>query len=179
MLIVFGGLPGTGKSSIAALLARRLRATYLRIDTIEQALRCCATLPAGVVTEGYAVAYLIAEDNLRAGATVIADSVNPFPVTRDAWLDVAQRVAVPVLEVEIICSDLELHRQRIETRSSNIAGLKLPTWNDVIRRDYQPWDRPHAVLDTARRTVEDAVSELLATPLLCELAMGSSAPASD
>ena len=91
MLVVFGGLPGVGKSTIAAMLARRLLATYLRIDTIEQALRACATLPGGVVAEGYAVAYLVAEDNLRVGGTVVADSVNPLPVTRDAWLAVANR----------------------------------------------------------------------------------------
>jgi len=99
MLIVFAGLPGTGKSTIARALAERLKATYLRIDSIEQALRACATLPAGVATEGYEVAYRVAEDNLRAGATVIADSVNPLAVTRDAWVAVAHRAAVPVVEV--------------------------------------------------------------------------------
>ncbi|MDB5403837.1 MAG: hypothetical protein JWQ55_5855, partial [Rhodopila sp.] len=64
MLIVFGGLPGTGKSTISRLLAQRLKATYVRIDTIEQALRECGTLPAGVVTEGYAVGCRVAEDSL-------------------------------------------------------------------------------------------------------------------
>ncbi|MCE5382318.1 AAA family ATPase, partial [Pectobacterium punjabense] len=38
MLIIFGGLPGTGKSTIARLLATRLNAVWLRIDTIEQLL---------------------------------------------------------------------------------------------------------------------------------------------
>jgi predicted kinase len=38
-LIVFGGLPATGKTTIARELTRRLAATYLRIDMIEQRLR--------------------------------------------------------------------------------------------------------------------------------------------
>ena len=37
-LLIFGGLPGTGKSTIARLLAARLGAVWLRIDSIEQAL---------------------------------------------------------------------------------------------------------------------------------------------
>ncbi|MFE5683837.1 AAA family ATPase [Streptomyces sp. NPDC056512] len=38
MLIVIGGLPGTGKSTLARLLAARIGAVHLRIDTIEQAI---------------------------------------------------------------------------------------------------------------------------------------------
>ena len=39
MLIIFGGLPGTGKTAIAQQLARELGAVYLRIDSMEQAIR--------------------------------------------------------------------------------------------------------------------------------------------
>jgi predicted kinase len=161
MLMIFGGLPGSGKSTIAGLLARRLRATYLRIDTIEQTLRACGTLPDGVVTEGYAVAYGVAEDNLRCGGTVIADSVNPLPVTRDAWVGVAKRAAVPLVEVEVVCSDKAEHRRRVETRTTDVPGLMLPTWDAVQGRDYAPWTSPHVVLDTASQTAATCVDELL------------------
>jgi predicted kinase len=161
MLIVFGGLPGSGKSTIARLLAERLKATYLRIDTIEQALRACGTLPAGVVTEGYAVAYRLAEDNLRAGGSVVADSVNPLPVTRDAWVAVACRAAVKVAEVEVVCSDAAEHRRRVENRESDVPGLVLPDWDGVVRRDYAAWTRPRIVLDTAILAPAEAVEVLL------------------
>lgn len=36
MLYIFGGLPGTGESTLAQRRARMHQATYLRIDTIEQ-----------------------------------------------------------------------------------------------------------------------------------------------
>jgi predicted kinase len=161
MLIVFGGLPGTGKSTIARLLAERLKAAYLRVDSIEQALRGCGTLPAGVVTEGYAVAYRVGEDSLRAGGTVIADSVNPLAVTRDAWVAVANRAAVPVVEVEVVCSDRDEHRRRVESRTSDVPGLVLPTWNDVRRREYAAWQRPRIVLDTASRGAAELVEVVL------------------
>ena len=41
ILIIFGGLPGTGKTTIAQQLARELAGVYLRIDSMEQAIRDC------------------------------------------------------------------------------------------------------------------------------------------
>jgi predicted kinase len=38
-LIVFGGLPGSGKTTIAREVARALSAVHVRVDSIEQALR--------------------------------------------------------------------------------------------------------------------------------------------
>jgi predicted kinase len=158
MLIIFGGLPATGKTTIARDLARELGATYLRIDTIEQAL--FSTMSQPTYDEGYRVAYAVAEDNLRLGRTVISDSVNPIQLSRDAWIGVAHRVGARAVEVEVICSDPQLHRRRVEARSSDIAGLSLPTWEEVVSREYEPWEREHLVIDTAGRSVAECVAQL-------------------
>ncbi len=160
MLIIFGGLPGTGKTTIARELARQIGAVHLRIDSIEQAILRSGIMPPPINEAGYLAAYAIAEDNLRIGRTVIADSVNSLTVTRDAWLDVARSTRVSAVEVEIKCSDAGEHRGRIESRISDIAGLKLPTWQAVMSREYHPWERQHIVLDTAGRSVEQSVRDL-------------------
>ena len=49
-LVVFAGLPGSGKSTIARELARQLGAAWLRIDTIETAIADEAT---PITDEGY------------------------------------------------------------------------------------------------------------------------------
>jgi predicted kinase len=157
MLIVLSGLPGVGKTSIARELARVTGAVHLRIDTIEQALRAAGLR---VEAEGYAVAYALAEDNLTSGRTVIADCVNPWPLTRSAWRAAAERAGVRALEVEVVCSDAAEHRRRVDARVADIEGHELPTWNDVVERDYRPWDRPRLVLDTARLSVAESVRVL-------------------
>jgi predicted kinase len=160
MLIVFGGLPGTGKTTIARELARQLGAVHLRIDSIEQALRDDRAGRHSLDDAGYRVAYMIAADNLSIGRIVIADSVNPLPVTRDAWVAVAKRTRTRVMEVEIICSDPDEHRRRTENRVSDIPGLTLPTWQETISREYHPWVSSHLVVDTARQSVEQSARTL-------------------
>lgn len=167
MLIIFAGLPATGKTAIARELARRLGATYLRVDSIEQAIHASrienGAADAPIHDEGYRVAYSLAEDNLRLGLTVVADSVNPLQITRDAWLSVARRANTPSLEVEIICSDPKEHRRRVGSRVADIPGLpglKLPTWQDVQAREYHPWTRDRVQIDTAKLTVEESVTKL-------------------
>ena len=156
MLIAFGGLPGVGKSEVARELARALGAMYLRIDSIEEAIRESGVTVVSIDDAGYRVAWAIAEDNLAMGHVVIADSVNPWPLTRDAWLDVARRANAPSLEIEIVCSDLQEHHRRIEERRA--ATARGPTWAQVLGHDYRPWNRPHQVVDTAGRSVSDTVA---------------------
>ena len=109
--------------------------------------------------EGYEVAYAIAADNLRLGRTVIVDSVNPIEVTRSAWRGVAQRTGRRYVEIEVVCSDRAEHRRRVETRTADIAGHLLPTWQDVCEREYEAW-QAGIVVDTAGRHIEACVSAL-------------------
>ncbi len=162
MLIVFGGLPGTGKTTLARLIADERRATYLRIETIEQALRSSGMLAGDVGPAGYLIAYALARDNLAQGRVVVADSVNPLAITRSSWREVAAATSSPIIEIETVCSDAAEHRRRVETRRADIAGLTLPSWDMVQQRDYEPWAGPHLVLDTAGRSVAETMAELRA-----------------
>ncbi|RUR97194.1 AAA family ATPase [Pectobacterium polaris] len=162
MLIIFGGLPGTGKSTIARLLASRLNAVWLRIDSIEQSLiRSEKTTMSDMGPAGYLVAYAIAADNLKLGNNVIADSVNPLAITRQAWRDVASENSAPALEIEIICSDKAQHKERVEHRSTDIAGHVLPDWQKIITRQYEVWLSPDITLDTSVLTPDQAVEVIL------------------
>jgi len=153
-LIVLAGLPGVGKTTLARELARQLGAVHVRIDSIEQGLRQSALGIESVEDAGYRAAYAVADDNLRLGHVVIADSVNPLSITRAAWLDVARRAGARAVQVEIVCTDKDEHRRRVEHRASDIAGFRLPTWNDVVARDYQEWDGTRLVVDTATMDVD-------------------------
>ncbi|EGF1762267.1 AAA family ATPase [Escherichia coli] len=162
MLIIFSGLPGTGKSTIAQALAKKLNAVYLRIDTIEQAIREAENEEREMGPQGYFVAYSLARENLKMGATVIADSVNPLAITRDAYRDVALSAGSYYLEVEVICSDQVQHREQVEQRKPEVQGLSLPDWNDVTSLSYETWDRDRLILDSAKLSVSQSVEMVIA-----------------
>jgi predicted kinase len=161
-LIIIGGWPGTGKTTIATHVCKALNAAHVRVDSAEHALRTTLGKDFDLKALPYRVAYAIAEDNLRNGLTVVADSINPWGVTRSAWLRVASRCDVPAVEVEIICSDVETHQKRLANAKVDEAGVKPPTWEEVMQRHYEPWSRDRLVIDTAEQSAEESAAQLLA-----------------
>jgi len=162
VLVVFAGLPGSGKTTLARRLSEALGAAYLRIDSIEHAIRTANGPAYDIGDVGYRVGYAMARDNLRAGRVVVADSVNPVQESRDAWRAVANERGVSVVEIEVICSDPTEHRRRVEEREADLSGFVLPTWEAVAAREYQAWTRDRVVVDTAGHTVEQSFGELTA-----------------
>ncbi len=158
MLIILSGLPGAGKTTIARELARRLKAVHIRIDTIEQAIKNSGLLSGPMNDAGYRVGYAIAEDNLSLGQIVIADSVNPIQLTRDRWIAAAQNTHQKAVEIETKCSDASEHQRRVEARTADIAGHRVPSWREVSELDYHPWNREHLVIDTAHCSPTQAVN---------------------
>ncbi|MEK7487046.1 MAG: AAA family ATPase [Planctomycetota bacterium] len=159
ILFIFSGLPGVGKTTLAQQLASHKNAVYLRIDTIEQALRDLCSVD--VQGEGYRLSYRIAADNLRLKSSVVADSCNPIDLTRKEWEQVAINENANFVNVEIICSDQEEHRKRVETRQAIVSGLLLPTWAEVESREYESWTKPRILIDTACKTMAESFDELL------------------
>jgi predicted kinase len=159
LLIVFSGLPATGKTTLARGLARRLAATHLRIDTIEQSLKTAGLAVDGT---GYVIANALAADNLMLGRTVVADCVNPVLASRQGWRETAMRCGARLVEIEVVCSDLAEHRRRVESRITDIEGLILPSWDEITSKSYEPWDRDHFVLDTAGTSIDRLADDIQA-----------------
>lgn len=160
VLVVIGGLPATGKSTIAAEFATTAATPYLRVDRIEQTLVAWSTLSHPVGPVGYAVAHQLALEQLQLGLDVIVECVNPVALTRDAWPGTAATAGAAIVEVEITCSDQVEHRRRVENRASDVDGLVKPTWAEVVDREYEPWSRTPVMVDSAITSIARAVEQI-------------------
>jgi predicted kinase len=160
VLVVIGGLPATGKSTIATTLARRTSTSYLRVDRIEQAIVAWSALSHPLGPVGYAVAHALAREQLELGLDLIVECVNPTALTRDGWVGTAKAAGAELVEIEVICLDEDEHRRRAEVRSSDVEGLVKPAWAAITEREYEPWLRRPLVVDSAITSPDSAAQKI-------------------
>jgi predicted kinase len=155
MLIAMAGLPGTGKSAIAALVGARLLKPVVSVDPIESSI-----LRAGIDSDqptglaAYLVAETIAEFVMQAGHGAIIDAVNAVAPAREQWVNLAQRSGETLKFIEVVCSDPAVHRARLEARQRNLPHLAEPSWHAVEQSldEYSEWSGPSG--DVPRLTLD-------------------------
>ena len=147
---------------MARLIAMHTGAVWLRVDVLEAAM-----IAAGISRsfETGLAAYIgvrdQARDHLLLGRWVIVDAVNGVEEARKMWRDLSVELSVNRWVVELVCSDLVEHRRRVESRTSPTPPLPMPTWEEVLCREYVTWKEPVLTVDTAL-AVEDSLNLILA-----------------
>ncbi|MDX8148964.1 ATP-binding protein [Lentzea sp. BCCO 10_0061] len=165
VVVLVAGIPGAGKSTIAELLARRLRTPIFSMDWVMGAL----VLGRAVTEEN---AYEVGDLQLRAsvarhvqlGIDVIVDATGHTREERDQWRELTERLGGVFVGVECVCSDEVLHRERIDGRDRGIPGWYATVpWEHVqrMRGLWEPWEDDHLVLDSAVETPDTSLERVL------------------
>ncbi len=166
-LIIFAGLPGTGKSSLAEAAGRALGIPVFAKDWLEGVLVRCQLQPKtadgpSLGFASYELLTTLAERQLRLGQSVILDSVAGTQTIRAQWQDLAVRHSAVWRVIECICSDEPAHRARLNGRVRGIPGWHELTWADVesVAANYAPWHEPRLVMD-AVQPLSDNIAAVL------------------
>lgn len=164
--IVFSGLPGTGKSSLAEAVGRQLQIPVFAKDWLESTL-----VGAGLISDnrdkrlgfaGYELLTVLAERQLKLGQSVVLDCVTATQTIRDQWNTLAREYQADWLAIECVCSDEQLHQTRLQKRKRGIPNWYELEWSDVqrIKAYYVSWGEPHLVLDSVNPLEENLVSAI-------------------
>ncbi|MDA1358923.1 ATP-binding protein [Glycomyces luteolus] len=156
-VIIFTGLPGTGKSTLSERLSRATGVPVFAADWLLGSLK-----PHGVLYDLDQETYLALHDGLmetlvvrqlRLSQSAITDCVLDED-TAQRWAGIAAGYGARLRVVECTCSDVELHRSRVEGRVRGIPG-----WHEI---DWAHVERMRAELPsfTLERLVTDAADPL-------------------
>jgi predicted kinase len=161
LLVATSGLAGVGKSTLARLIARELPIALIELDRIEDPLLKQGISGDSLGWAGYEILTALAEDNLGIGQSVLLDSVCWTRAIRKRWADLAERHGARYRPIEIVCSDVAVHRERVESRGK-VTGWQAVDWQRVeeAQSRFEPWEGPRLLLDSIR-----SIDELLATAL--------------
>jgi predicted kinase len=152
-LVLFTGLPGTGKSTLSEALATSAGVPAFAGDWLLGALD-----PAGDALADWRLpTYLaVARSLLRSlvtrqflvGQSAIVDYLTTATEVRD-WRGLCSGSGARLALVECVCSDVGLHRSRLEARVRGIPGWHEIDWAHVERKraEFEPLEGERLVID--------------------------------
>ena len=173
-LVLVGGTPGVGKTTVAQALARATGWAVLHSDVVRRQLAggSAATPPPAEVRQGLyepaAVAATYDEMRRRAGellgqgVSVVLDASWTSATQRQQAVALAARGDVDLVSLRCVCDPTEAHRRILERSRTGLTGASDATVEvaELLAARADPW--PHAlVLDTTATPPGDLVVQAL------------------
>jgi aminoglycoside phosphotransferase family enzyme/predicted kinase len=174
-LVLVGGLPGSGKSTVASALAARLGADCLVSDVLRKELagalptdRRAAAVGAGIYTPAlseltYRELLVQAERQLRAGRSVVLDATWGRAAQRRRAAALARAVGGVFVAAECRCP-ARVARKRLGSRGrAGYRGASDAGWDvrQALARTFEPFEPDALRLDTTR-PVEESLAAVAA-----------------
>ena len=156
VLVLFSGLPGTGKTALAHRVARHLHIPLFAKDRIQSVLRIRGLAVEGT-PDGYHIMLDLADEQLSLGVSVVLDAVFPMEGFRSAACDIARRNDADFCPIYCHCSDQSVWRERMKERQQYVPNWTPVGWEAVQRLQamYEPWDPETTLFVDSLNDLED------------------------
>lgn len=145
-LIAVAGVPGVGKSTVAALIADRISADHLRTDEIRKALFNEPAYTDDETNTVYQTMRDRADTRLATGGSVVLDATFAAEEDRHAVRELAADRGAAFQIVRVVC-DQSVLTDRINERDG-ISDADL-TVSREFRTSFDPIELPHDRIDNS------------------------------
>ena len=138
-LVIFSGLPGTGKSTLANRLARELHWPLLCIDDVIGEVPENAGIP--FWDSKVAILLRLTQVQLELGLSMIVDSVF-MNMDRNHAQELSRKYNVRFLPIYIYISDDKVWKQRVTARFDEMNNKGVATWERIQhqRERFRDWE---------------------------------------
>ena len=146
ILILFSGLPGTGKTTLSQKTAAYYHLPLFSKDRF-QSLLVEKHLAKRNTADGYYLLIDQAEAQLSLGIGVVLDAVFPLPGFRQTLQKIAAQHTAIFIPIFCYCSSNEIWEKRMQNRCQLVPNWTPVGWEEVLRLKeiFTPWN-PQEVL---------------------------------
>jgi predicted kinase len=159
-LVIFSGLPGTGKSTLANKLARQLHWPLLCIDDV------IGEVPADAGIQFWdskvAILLRLTEVQLELGLSVIVDSVF-MNMDRHHARELARKYQAYFLPIYVFISDDKIWEERVTMRFTELNHKNVATWKQIQhqREHFRKWEPDTALFVDSLKPVDQNYETIL------------------
>lgn len=156
-LIIVCGLSGTGKTTVARLIAEKFGAVHLRTDAIRKEIFPKPTYSREESEFTYQEFFQRAEAAI-AEKNVVMDATFMLERGRIAARKIAERTGADFVIIETYCPE-NIVKERIEARTNDESDAKFIHYLDQ-KKKFEPIKDEHIIVETSQ-DVEDQIKKLL------------------
>jgi predicted kinase len=159
-LIIFSGLPGTGKSTLANRLARELRLPLLCIDDVIGEVPPGAGIP--FWDSKVAILLRLVEVQLDLGLSPIVDSVF-MNMDRNHAEELARKYRARFYPIYVFVSNDEVWKQRVNARYDEMNNKDVANWERIQhqRERFRVWEPNTALFVDSLHSVDENYEAVL------------------
>lgn len=149
MLVLISGLPATGKSTVARMIAREINARVLRTDEIRKAIIKKPEYSEREKDIVYSAMLLIADELLKNNINVVLDATFYKKELRERAKKIAKRNKKKFLIVETVCNE-KVVKERMRKRKKNLKSVSDADFDvyKKIKKEFEEIEEEHVVVDT-------------------------------
>ncbi|MEX2543359.1 MAG: AAA family ATPase [Trueperaceae bacterium] len=158
MMVVVFGLPGSGKSTMAVRLARRLEAVWISSDAIRGERGLSGDYSKESIAAVYREMMTRAGSHLTDGAKVVLDGSFSNRRFRQQARELAGSHGVPLALIHMVADDRVTLRRVGRRRRLTEAG---PEAYQLLKRNFDPIEEEHLTLDSSKTRVKGLLKQAL------------------